>query len=60
VVLFDAAARVYVMYAFGLVVAFALVALLGRALPDGVALFGGFLLAVLLALVGAGWYGLRR
>lgn len=58
--LLDAAVRVYLAYAFGLVVVFALVALLGEVLPDGTALFGGFLLAVLLALGGAGWYGLRR
>jgi hypothetical protein len=58
--LLDTALRVYLMYVVGAVAAFALVALLGQVLPDGVALFGGFLIAVLLALGGVGWYGLRR
>jgi hypothetical protein len=60
VAILDAAVRVYVGYAVGAVVAFGLAALAGQVLPGGWAIFVGVALVVVLALAGAGWYGLTR
>lgn len=58
--LLGTAVRVYLMYAAGLLVVLGVVALLGTVLPDGIALFGGFLFVALLGLAGAGWYAVSR